>query len=115
MYEDIRCPRCGKRYFQVKQHNTDFGFDIMPLVLKITPDPIYKDGVLQNPPKPEPVKERFRCLECGCNFRSEIFYNIGDIAVIPNIIDEDLELQNQKEKLDNQKSQPDITDRLTIG
>lgn len=91
MYENIKCPKCGKRYFKVKQHNTDFESSMTSFVLKIPYEPIYKDGVLQNPPKPEPIKERFKCLECGCNFRSETFPNVSDATAIPNIIDEDFE------------------------
>lgn len=90
-YIDIKCPKCGKAHFRVKQHNTDFGYDIFPAVFIRTEDPIYKDGVLQNPPKPKPAIERFQCIECGCNFRTETYPASGDVAVVPNIINEDEE------------------------
>lgn len=90
-YAEIKCPKCGKSHFKVRQHNTDMGFDIIPAVFTYHPDPIYKDGVLQNPEPVEPAIERFQCMECGCNFRTETYPVIGDVAVYPNIINEDEE------------------------
>ena len=51
------------------------------------PDPIYKDGELQNPNEAEPIKVRCECLECGCNFRVETHDIHGDYR----FIDEDEE------------------------
>lgn len=90
-YKEIKCPKCGKSHFKVKRHNTDFGYDIVPAIFTYEADEEYKDGVLQNPPKPKPAIEKFKCLECGCNFRTETYPVTGDIAVVPNIINEDEE------------------------
>ena len=64
----VKCPKCGKSYFRVKE-NSGVGFTT--LLFTIKPDPIYKDGELQNPTEAEPIKVRCECLECRCNFRVE--------------------------------------------
>lgn len=83
-YKKIKCPKCGKSYFRVKENS---GVDFTTLFFTIKPDPIYKDGELQNPTEAEPIKVRCECLECGCNFRVETHDIHGDYR----FIDEDEE------------------------
>ena len=81
-YKKVKCPKCGKAYFRVKDNS---GFTTLAFIFK--PDPIYKDGELQNPNEAEPIKVRCECLECGCNFRVETHDIHGDYR----FIDEDEE------------------------
>ena len=81
-YKKVKCPKCGKSYFRVKDNS---GFTTLAFIFK--PDPIYKDGELQNPNEAEPIKVRCECLECGCNFRVETHDIHGDYR----FIDEDEE------------------------
>lgn len=81
-YKRIKCPKCGKSYFRVKDNS---GFTTLSFIFK--PDPIYKGGKLQNPNEAEPIKVRCECLECGCNFRVETHDIHGDYR----FIDEDEE------------------------
>lgn len=69
-YKKVKCPKCGKSYFRVKENS---GINLTNLVFTTKPDPIYKDGELQNPTEDEPIKVRCECLECGCNFRVETY------------------------------------------
>ena len=91
-YKKVRCPKCGKSYFRVKENS---GISFTTLVFTTKPDPIYKDGELQNPTEAEPIKVRCECLECGCNFRVETHDVFGDYR----FIDEDEELEENKRKL----------------
>ena len=91
-YNRVKCPKCGKAYFRVKD-NSGVGF--MTLGFNIKPDPIYKDGELQNPTEAEPTKVRCECLECGCNFRVETHDVFGDYR----FIDEDEERKENERKL----------------
>lgn len=91
-YKKVKCPKCGKSYFKVKENND---FNIIPLVFKEKTDPIYKDGELQNPTEAEPIKERCECLECGCNFRVETHDVFGEYR----FIDEDEELKENEKRL----------------
>ena len=59
-YKRAKCPKCGKSYFRVKENN---GFNVSLLVFTKKPDPIYKDGELQNPTEAEPIEVRCECLE----------------------------------------------------
>ena len=86
-YKKVKCPKCGKSYFRVKDSS---GFTTLSFIFK--PDPIYKDGELQNPTEAEPTKVRCECLECGCNFRVETHDVFGDYW----FIDEDEELEENK-------------------
>lgn len=90
-YKKVKCPKCGKSYFRVKE-NSGVGFTTLVFITK--PDPIYKDGELQNPTEAEPIKVRCECLECGCNFRVETHDVFGDYR----FIDEDEELEENKER-----------------
>ena len=90
-YKKVKCPKCGKSYFRVKD-NSGVGFTTLAFIIK--PDPIYKDGELQNPNKAEPIKVRCECLECKCNFRVEAHDVFGDYR----FIDEDKELEENKER-----------------
>lgn len=81
-YKKVKCPKCGKSHFRVKD---DSGFTTLPFIFK--PDPIYKDGKLQNPTEAEPITVRCECLECGCNFRVEAHDVFGEYR----FIDEDEE------------------------
>lgn len=83
-YKKVKCPKCGKSYFRVKENS---GISFTTLVFTTKPDPIYKDGELQNPNEAEPIKVRCECLECGCNFRVETHDIHGDYR----FIDEDEE------------------------
>ena len=89
-YKKVKCPKCGKAYFRVKDNS---GFTTLSFIFK--PDPIYKDGELQNPNEAEPIKVRCECLECGCNFRVETHDVFGDYR----FIDEDEERKENERKL----------------
>lgn len=91
-YKKVKCPKCGKSYFRVKD-NSGVGFTILSFIFK--PDPIYKDGELQNPNKVEPIKVRCECLECKCNFRVETHDVFGDYR----FIDEDEERKENERRL----------------
>lgn len=89
-YKKVKCPKCGKSYFRVKDNS---GFTTLSFIFN--PDPIYKDGELQNPNEAEPIKVRCECLECGCNFRVETHDIHGDYR----FIDEDEERKENERKL----------------
>lgn len=91
MYDDAVCPRCGKKHFKVKR----LAVDIVPAVYRTYPDPEYKDGVLQNPVRPEPSHEHFECLECGCNFTQTTTYVDG--IAHTEIEDDDVAEQRRQE------------------
>ena len=91
-YKKVKCPKCGESYFSVKE-NAGVGFT--PLIFIAKPDPIYKDGELQNPTEAEPIKVRCECLECGCNFRVETHDVFGEYR----FIDEDEERKENERKL----------------
>ena len=91
-YKKVKCPKCGKSYFRVKENND---FNVSFLVFTKKPDPIYKNGELQNPTEAEPIKVRCGCLECGCNFRVETHDVFGDYR----FIDEDEERKENERKL----------------
>lgn len=91
-YKRVKCPKCGKSYFRVKENS---GISFTTLVFTTKPDPIYKDGELQNPTEAEPIKVRCECLECGCNFRVETHDVHGDYR----FIDEDEERKENERKL----------------
>ena len=91
-YKKVKCPKCGKSYFRVKENSS---VSFTTLVFTIKPDPIYKDGELQNPTEDEPIKVRCECLECGCNFRVETYDVFGDYR----FIDEDEERKENERRL----------------
>lgn len=91
-YKKVKCPKCGKPYFRVKENS---GVNFTTLLFTIKPDPIYKDGELQNPTETEPITVRCECLECGCNFRVETHDVYGDYR----FIDEDEERKENERKL----------------
>lgn len=91
-YKKVKCPKCGKSYFRVKE---DSVINLTTMVFITKPDPIYKDGELQNPTEAEPIKVRCECLECGCNFRVETYDVFGDYR----FIDEEEELEETKRRL----------------
>lgn len=91
-YKKVKCPKCGKSYFRAKE---DSGISFTTLALITKPDPIYKDGELQNPTEAEPIKVRCECLECGCNFRVETHDIFGDYR----FIDEEEELEENRKRL----------------
>ena len=91
-YKKVKCPKCGKSYFRVKE-NSGVSFTTLAFIIK--PDPIYKDGELQNPTEAEPIKVRCECLECKCNFRVETHDVFGDYR----FIDEDEERKENERKL----------------
>lgn len=91
-YKKVKCPKCGKSYFRVKD-NSGVGFTTLAFIIK--PDPIYKDGELQNPTEAGPIKVRCGCLECGCNFRVETHDVHGDYR----FIDEDEERKENERRL----------------
>lgn len=91
-YKKVKCPKCGKSYFRVKDNS---GVSFMTLGFTTKPDPIYKDGELQNPTETEPIKVRCECLECKCNFRVETHDIHGDYR----FIDEDEERKENERKL----------------
>lgn len=88
-YKKVKCPKCGKSYFRVKDNS---GFTTLAFIIK--PEPIYKDGELQNPTEAEPIKVRCECLECGCNFRVETHDVHGDYR----FIDEDEERKENERR-----------------
>lgn len=90
-YNKVKCPKCRKSYFRVKENS---GVNFTTLLFTIKPDPIYKDGELQNPTEAEPIKVRCECLECGCNFRVETHDVFGDYR----FIDEDEEQKENERK-----------------
>lgn len=89
-YKKVKCPKCGKSYFRVKDSS---GFTTLSFIFK--PDPIYQNGELQNPNEAEPIKVRCGCLECGCNFRVETHDVHGDYR----FIDEDEERKENERRL----------------
>lgn len=91
-YKKVKCPKCGKSYFRVKE-NSGVSFTTLAFIIK--PEPIYKNGELQNPTEAEPIKVRCGCLECGCNFRVETHDVFGDYR----FIDEDEERKENERKL----------------
>ena len=91
-YKKVKCPKCGKSYFRVKENS---GVSFTNLVFTTKPDPIYKNGELQNPTEAEPIKVRCECLECGCNFRVETHDVFGDYR----FIDEGEERKENERKL----------------
>lgn len=91
-YKKVKCPKCGKSYFRVKENND---FNVSFLVFTKKPDPIYKNGELQNPTEVKPIKVRCGCLECGCNFRVETHDVHGDYR----FIDEDEERKENERRL----------------
>lgn len=91
-YKKVKCPKCGKSYFRVKE-NSGISFTTLAFITK--PDPIYKNGELQNPTEAEPIKVRCECLECGCNFRVETHDVFGGYR----FIDEDEERKENERKL----------------
>lgn len=91
-YNRVKCPKCGKSYFRVKENS---GISFITLGFNIKPDPIYKDGELQNPTETEPIKARCECLECGCNFRVETHNGFGAYQ----FFDEDEERKKNERKL----------------
>lgn len=102
-YKKVKCPKCGKSYFRVKE---DSVISLTTLVFITKPDPIYKDGELQNPTEAEPIKVRCECLECGCNFRVETHDIFGDYR----FIDEEEELEETKS--DEEEELEEIKRRL---
>lgn len=78
-YKKVKCPKCGKSYFRVKENS---GVSFTTLVFTTKPDPIYKDGELQNPTEDEPIKVRCECLDCGCNFRVETHDVFGEYRFV---------------------------------
>lgn len=111
-YKKVKCPKCGKSYFRVK-NNSGVGFITLAFITK--PDPIYKDGELQNPVEDEPIKERCECLECGCNFRVEVYDVFGDY----NFVDEDIEREENRKKFEESfqklKMETSDVDSITVG
>ncbi len=111
-YKKVKCPKCGKSYFRVK-NNSGVGFTTLAFITK--PDPIYKDGELQNPVEDEPIKERCECLECGCNFRVEVYDVFGDY----NFVDEDIEREENRKKFEESfqklKMETSDVDSITVG
>ena len=91
-YKRVKCPKCGKSYFRVKENS---GVSFTTLVFTTKPDPIYKNGELQNPTEAEPIKVRCECLECKCNFRVETHDVHGDYR----FIDEDEERKENERRL----------------
>lgn len=89
-YKKVKCPKCGKSYFRVKDNS---GFTTLAFIIK--PEPIYKNGELQNPTEAEPIKVRCGCLECGCNFRVETHDVHGDYR----FIDEEEERKENERRL----------------
>lgn len=88
----MKCPKCGKSYFRVKENS---GVSFTTSVFTTKPDPIYKDGELQNPTEDEPIKVRCECLDCGCNFRVETHDVFGEYR----FVDEEAELEESKRRL----------------
>lgn len=103
-YKKVKCPKCGKSHFRVKD---DLGLTTLPFIFK--PDPIYKDGKLQNPTEAEPIKVRCECLECKCNFRVETHDVFGEYR----FINEDEERRRLAEsfkvlKKETEKAKPEL-------
>ena len=99
-YKKVKCPKCGKSYFRVKDNS---GFTTLAFIIK--PDPIYKDGELQNPNEAESIKVRCECLECKCNFRVETHDVFGDYR----FIDEDEERRRLAESFKVLKKETEKT------
>lgn len=97
-YKRVKCPKCGKSYFKVKENND---FTISLLVFKNKPEPIYKDGELQNPVEAELEKEYYKCLECGCNFRVEFI----DFSGKYKFIDEDAETEEFRREMERRSTE----------
>ena len=91
-YKKVKCPKCGKSHFRVKDNND---FNVSFLVFKKKPEPIYKNGELQNPTEAKPITVRCECLECGCNFRVETHDVFGKYR----FVDEDEERKENERKL----------------
>jgi len=93
-YKDIKCPHCGKSHFSVFHSSVE----LIPSVFTIHPDPIYKDGVLQNPEiyDPKPEHELCTCQECGKKFWLNTRYECGQ--VIQSVETE----EERKTRLDNE-------------
>lgn len=91
-YKKVKCPKCGKSYFRVKE---DSGVSFTTLFFTTKPDPIYKDGELQNPTEAEPIKVRCKCIECGCDFRVETHDIFGEYR----FIDEEAEREENEKRL----------------
>ena len=110
-YKRVKCPKCGRSHFRVKDSS---GFTTLSFIFK--PEPIYKDGELQNPTEAEPIKVRCECLECKCNFRVEA----QDVSGEYRFIDEDAERKENERKLAegfkvlNRKTEKNIADELPI-
>lgn len=105
-YKKVKCPKCGKSYFRVKDNS---GVSFMTLGFTTKPDPIYKGGKLQNPTETEPIKVRCECLECKCNFRVETYDVFGEYR----FIDEDEERRKLAEsfkvlKKETEKAKPEL-------
>ena len=98
-YKKFKCPKCGKSHFIIKDK-----VEIIPLIFQTKPEPIYKNGKLQNPTKLESIEKNCKCLECGCNFSVDI------LGKKYEIVDED-KLQEEREKVlaDYQKRCEDKT------
>lgn len=106
-YKKVKCPKCGKSHFRVKD---DSDFITLPFIFK--PDPIYKDGELQNPTEAEPIKVRCECLECKCNFRVEAHDVFGEYR----FINEDEERRRLAESFKVLKKEPEkAKTELTTG
>ena len=86
-YKRVKCPKCGKSHFRVKDSS---GFTTLSFIFK--PEPIYKNGKLQNPTELEPIEKNCKCLECGCNF------SVNILGKKYEIVDED-KLQEEREKV----------------
>lgn len=99
-YKKVKCPKCGKSYFRVKD-NSGVSFTTLAFIFK--PDPIYKDGELQNPTEAEPIKVRCECLECKCNFRVEAQDVFGEYR----FIDEDEERRRLAKSFKVLKKEPE--------
>ena len=99
-YKKVKCPKCGKSYFRVKENND---FNVSFLVFKKKPEPIYKNGELQTPTEAEPIKVRCECLECKCNFRVEAHDVFGEYR----FIDEDEERRRLAESFKVLKKEPE--------
>lgn len=91
----VACPRCSKKYFkETGEAGVGSFYDVFSdlfmndLVYRKPAEKLYKDGVLQNPEAftPEPTKQYFKCLDCGCNFYVKTSYEFvgGDIAYVPS-------------------------------
>lgn len=88
-YKKVKCPKCGKSYFKVKESRK---VDILPLVFITKSDPIYKNGRLLNSPPPDAIEKCCTCMECGCNF------SVNILGKKYEIINED-KLHEEREKV----------------